>query len=366
MKFVHTLIAQKYAAVYVMVVALFFGAVALAPKAQAATTVDTSNPAVVIEQILDRANELTQYVTNRSDGTPVTDGFGNPVTNPENPAPPPSGNPDRNSFGINSPGAQSQQRGGATGGDWSNRSQQQPYKPVSQTDLRAMERSDITSLIERLTKQVTERQMEALQQAREGGQSRTGSERTRSQGATERMKAACERIAARGVDMSRVSMCTDFDLESEPRQERSSKTTSPNGVTITVDGLEATLSYTNNNGCVWYEIDWGDDTTDEKGDNPAGRACTMALVDVEVSHEYETAGTYTIKYEGNRNGAEVVKVGSTNRSNTSRGGDERAGRTTRTVSADSVTRSELQTMNRDEIKSLVDDLIARVRARNSN
>lgn len=62
-----------------------------------------------------------------------------------------------------------------------------------------------------------------------------------------------------------------------------------------VNGMTATLSFAQTNGCDTYAIDWGDGTKEGRVDQVgASQACTMIYRDLERSHTYQKAGTYTV------------------------------------------------------------------------
>ena len=76
---------------------------------------------------------------------------------------------------------------------------------------------------------------------------------------------------------------------------------SVNDVDVVIDGLSTTLSYTFNNGCADHIVDWGDGSVTENVSedataNPLLRNCAMALTTVTPSHDYESAGTYTVTF----------------------------------------------------------------------
>ena len=79
-------------------------------------------------------------------------------------------------------------------------------------------------------------------------------------------------------------------------------------VDVRIDDLTVTLSYVHHNGCVWYDVAWGDGNSDAMGSNPENKRCTQALVPVKISHTYEAAGTYKISMTGNRNYSQTVVV----------------------------------------------------------
>lgn len=64
--------------------------------------------------------------------------------------------------------------------------------------------------------------------------------------------------------------------------------------TVQAQGLTATTSFSLNNGCLGYVLDWGDGKTDSFfGGN--GPMCTMAVTAVSKAHTYNQGGTYTVK-----------------------------------------------------------------------
>ncbi len=186
------------------VASVMFVSALLVPQAAAA---QVSLEEVQLE-IINRANALTQYVTNRSTGDVVRDGNGDPVTNPE-PSLPTSGNPDRNGFSgtnagsggmqggsysrsqsssgqrsggfsVRSSGAGSMQQGGYSGGvgDWA-QARQSNVQRTSAEQLKTMDRDEIMALIRQLTQLLRTRTQSSWSGAEQAQERKETTTRTR-------------------------------------------------------------------------------------------------------------------------------------------------------------------------------------------
>jgi peptidoglycan hydrolase-like protein with peptidoglycan-binding domain len=70
----------------------------------------------------------------------------------------------------------------------------------------------------------------------------------------------------------------------------------------------ATAAFSLTNGCEGYEVYWGDASTADRLSGSAGPICTMNVRNINLSHAYTKAGTYTVTLKI-LSGSSVKKVG---------------------------------------------------------